>query len=1476
MNLKPTVIIAIVGTFLIGLPTILNGQATIKFKTGNIQPVANLESFISNPGIQPNEIFENRYFRLITFNEVPSAEIRSEMERSGIRLFNYLPDLTYMASFDVTANLATLSNAKIHAIVQFNPSWKLNKDLYAGQYPAWSLTQAGKVDLVVRYHKGLNSDLVIQALLNQGASLIRRYDYSNWVEIRINEGKHMDIASLPFVNGLEPIAPPSVPDDEKGRTLHRSNAINSDSPMGRHYDGTGVSVALADDGPVGPHIDYEGRIDQSNTTANSGTHGDMTAGILMGAGNLNPTIRGMGTGAFIYIYDIGGYNHVLNSPTTNQTLGVMVTSTSYSQGCNDYSTDTQTGDQILNQNPTLLHVYSGGNNGTGNCNYGAGSGWGNITGGYKQGKNVIACGNLSYLDVLESSSSRGPSEDGRIKPDICANGVGQLSTNGPNTYQTGGGTSAACPGVAGIVTQLHQAHRELNGGQDAEGALLKACLLNTADDLGNPGPDYRFGWGRVNALRAVTILEDNRYVSGLVSQGNTITHNITVPANTKQLRVMLYWNDVEGDPLASKALVNDLNFTVTDPSSNVTEPWVLNPAPNATTLNANAVRGVDDLNNMEQVTINDPAAGVHTITIDGFLVPQGPQKYYLVYEFLDESITVTYPIGYEGFVPGETETIRWDAYGVNGTFTMEYSIDNGSNWNTVSTTIPAAQRHYNWTVPTALTGQAKVRISRGSISGQSTESFSIIGLPTGISVDWACPDSVRLVWNPVPGAIAYEVSKLGTMYMDSVAYSTTTDAIVTGTNPNTGHWFSVRAITPDNTKGRRANAIYKTPGVFSCPIAIDASLNQLVSPANALQSCQGLTNVPVTVRIDNDGLSSVSNIPVSYTLNGGAVVTETASSTIAPGAFINYTFNATIDLSNPGNYTLDVWTGLTGDGNLYNDTANTSIQVSSGTIVNLPYSEDFETFTNCATANNCGATVCNLGNGWVNLANGDGDDIDWRTSAGPTPSNNTGPDIDHNPGTSAGKYLYTEASACFAQEAVVISPCINLSGASNPVFEFWYHMSGADMGELHTDIYVNGSWIPDAYPVLSGNLGTAWQLGSVSLTPYIGQTINVRFRGITGPDYTSDMAIDDINVYDTSAPPTASFSVAPGNICVNQTVTLNDLSSNSPTTWSWTLTPNTGFTFTNGTSASSQNPVIQFTNNGVYDIQLTVTNSFGSGSTTQSAAVTVGVAAALPVIETFQAASFPPTDWSIENPDNATTWSQSSSITGIDGNPTIASFIDNFNYNAAGQEDGMLTERIDLNGVSTGFMTFDVSHARYSATYEDALRIDISTDCGATYIPSGYLKQGAALATVPDQTNLFSPTNASNWRKDTLDLSGYVNSEIIVKFVNITGYGNSLFIDNVNVDLVSGINGELSVSSGVSVFPNPGSGIFNMDVLMDQASVVQVLLMDAKGAVVIDTQFSLSKGLNRKQLDFTGFEKGVYQLRVNDGQSTKTVKVVVI
>jgi len=110
-----------------------------------------------------------------------------------------------------------------------------------------------------------------------------------------------------------------------------------------------------------------------------------------------------------------------------------------------------------------------------------------------------------------------------------------MSTDPDNGYAPGGGTSAAAPGISGVLAQLHQAYNELNGGQTASSALLKATLLNTANDLGNDGPDFIFGWGKVNGLKAVKLLEDNRYLNGTIAQGGTNNHTIAVPAGVERV-----------------------------------------------------------------------------------------------------------------------------------------------------------------------------------------------------------------------------------------------------------------------------------------------------------------------------------------------------------------------------------------------------------------------------------------------------------------------------------------------------------------------------------------------------------------------------------------------------------------------------------------------------------------------------------------------------------------------------------------------------------------------------------------------------------------------------------------------------------------------------------------------------------------------------------------------------------------------------
>ena len=116
----------------------------------------------------------------------------------------------------------------------------------------------------------------------------------------------------------------------------------------------------------------------------------------------------------------------------------------------------------------------------------------------------------------------------------------------------------------------------------------------------------------------------------------------------------------------------NLDIELTSPNGTNYQPWVLDHTPNSANLNQTATRGVDDRNNMEQVTIDNPTAGTYTLNVNGFSVPYGPQKYHVVYDIISEGITLTYPNGGAGLLPGDNEMIRWDAFGNTGVFSLEF------------------------------------------------------------------------------------------------------------------------------------------------------------------------------------------------------------------------------------------------------------------------------------------------------------------------------------------------------------------------------------------------------------------------------------------------------------------------------------------------------------------------------------------------------------------------------------------------------------------------------------------------------------------------------------------------------------------------------------------------------------------------------------------------------------------------------------
>lgn len=1075
----------------------------------------------------PRSTIDGTVHAFVQFERSLDANGRQQAAGVGIDLLSYVPCNTYVATWPKGTDLNILDRLGATAVIQPRGLVKRHLSIRsASSVPEHALTGDGAVMVHATLYSADDRGALVERAEHLGWTIRDDGRPDHIVSLTIKPRDLARLADLPSVLFIEPVDPPSEPENLTGSTLARSNVISD--PLGRAYDGSGIVIGHQDDGAIeNDHADWTNRVTHA-AGPSSGDHGDHIAGTLIGAGNRDPRGRGLAYGARLYytsVYDI------VNDMTARYTIdSVIITSTSYSNGCNaGYTSFAQQHDQQVLDLPGLMHVFSAGNSGFSNCGYGAGSGWGNVTGGHKQGKNVLAVANSTDEDVIAGSSSRGPAHDGRIKPDIAAKGTSVYSTTDLDasgyTFKTG--TSMSCPMVAATLAQLYQAYRDINGVTDVPSDVLKCVLLNSADDIGTTGPDYTWGWGRVNALEAVRLLEDGNILIDQVDNGGANAHTLTVPAGTDQVNVMVYWHDVTATVGASTALVNDLDMTITPPGGSALQPWVLDPTPNAANLAAPATTGTDRLNNVEQITIDNPSAGNHTIDISGFNVPFGPQRYVITWQFLrDDEITVTYPNGGEHFQPGllEPDLIRWDALGDAGSFTVELSTDGGTTWSTLGV-VPGTDRFVEWNPPTATSSdEVRVRVSRGSASDVSDGNAHLMAVPTGLSMTDNCPGEALFTWNSVSGADRYVVFELGTFYMEAIDTVTTNSAVVGGLTVGASNWYSVQAIHTNGAVSERAIAIeYTHTGTGTCH-PIDLTVTDLIAPGQS--GCQFSTSEPVSIEVTSFGSNTVAagtSVTIGLRLDGGSVVSETISlpGALNTGQLAALPFTATIDLSGTGSYVLETWVTIPGDGNASNDTLVSTI-ANDPAITTYPYNENFESWTICGNSNDCDLD-CGpaVSNGWTQSTS---DDQDWRVDNGSTASADTGPDRDHDPGTTTGKYIYTESSAtCDLQVFDILTPCFDLTGLTNPEAEFYYHMYGLNMGTLELQVSDDDGATWTTLWSRTGEEQTAedapWQRAIANLSAYSGSVVILRFRGTTGSDYRSDMAIDAFRLFDNDCVP---------------------------------------------------------------------------------------------------------------------------------------------------------------------------------------------------------------------------------------------------------------------------------------------------------------------------------------------------------------------
>lgn len=426
----------------------------------------------------------------------------------------------------------------------------------------------------------------------------------------------------------------------------RTNFLHPGGGLNLNLEGENMTIGVWDgDNVRDTHSEFQSddftqgsRISSPDFGASDayGNHATHVAGTIIAKG-INGNVKGMASKASVKSYDwdadsVEAGNESLDNGLllSNHSYGVPVQQSdnlNYLMG--SYSAESREWDAITHLAEYYLPVISAGNDGTTEYNGGLANNFDKLVGN-KTSKNTLVVANARNPYILDngdllfmninSSSSQGPTDDGRIKPDISGDGTSVYScaASTDNSYYTATGTSMAAPNVSGTLLLLQEYYNKLNGFY-MKASTLKALACHTADDDNTVGPDPIFGWGLLNAKYAAeTILDDNNNLAqiheGTLNSGETYTYLLSCGSGGP-LKATLCWTDPPGSVnntlnSPSPALVNDLDLRV---SGNGTTyfPWKLdanNPQSWATT-------GDNIVDTVEGIQINSAQSGNYTITV---------------------------------------------------------------------------------------------------------------------------------------------------------------------------------------------------------------------------------------------------------------------------------------------------------------------------------------------------------------------------------------------------------------------------------------------------------------------------------------------------------------------------------------------------------------------------------------------------------------------------------------------------------------------------------------------------------------------------------------------------------------------------------------------------------------------------------------------------------------------------------------------
>jgi hypothetical protein len=712
-----------------------------------------------------------------------------------------------------------------------------------------------------------------------------------------------------------------------------TNKVWTGGGLGFNLTGSGVTLREWDESAVRPtHQELTGRVVQGDGAVGYSGHSTHVAGTMLATG-IDANAHGMAKLANLRAFDWNSDYAEMASEAANGSLlsnhsyvyitGWYNAGTWYWYGDTTinryedylfsfYSDDAKIVDSIAYNAPYYLPCRAAGNDrGEGPSSQpithyvfdgtnwvfsstirnldGMPSGYGCITYGFGTSKNILTVGAVYSIpagysvpsDVVQTGfSCTGPTDDGRIKPEIVADGVGLYSTysTADNAYATMSGTSMATPNAVGSLGLLQEHYHNLHGVY-MRAATLKGLVIHTADEAGSfPGPDYKFGWGLLNTAKAATLLSNTTTAKVKeLTLVNSTTYTLNIKANgTEGLRSTICWTDPPGTPPPPSLnpptimLVNDLDLRI---DGQTYKPWILDPSnPSAAATTGDNIR-----DNEEQVYIPSPSAGCHTLTVTHKGTLSGGSQ---TFSLIVSGITV-----YPDFIAGNASGNQSICYNTTPVMLSAAAPTGGSPPYTYQWQISTDSINFtNITGATGLTYQPglltvktfyrQVQSAAGSCDNANTNILRIqvnpLPVPSITGSSNLCVNSGYYLYSTETGKTNYNwtVSSGG-----SIISGGGTATVQVSWNTSGSQSVSVSYTSPQGCNPA-------SPTVF--PVTVNALPGSAGSISGTASVCQGDSGVVYSVAPVTNAVTYV------WTLPAGAVIASGSTNVIT----VNYSMTA--------------------------------------------------------------------------------------------------------------------------------------------------------------------------------------------------------------------------------------------------------------------------------------------------------------------------------------------------------------------------------------------------------------------------------------------------------------------------------------------------------------------------------------------------------------------------------------------------------